>query len=148
MSQPVDLSAEGPPDTVLPAEDADLHARLAAAGSDPEGLAGVIAEHPASLAAWAALGRATEAAATSAVDVVHAYSAFRVGYHRGLDALRKNGWRGSGYVRWDHESNRGFLSCLAGLGRLAQRIGEHNEHERVEQFLRQLDPAWPPHEDA
>lgn len=146
MSQPVSFSAEGPPDTVLPAEDAAVLARLAAAGT-PEELAGVVGDHPTSLAAWAAFGRAIEAAGASVGDDVNAYAAFRVGYHRGLDALRKHGWRGSGYVRWEHESNRGFLACLAGLGRMADRIGEQDEHERVDQFLRQLDPTWPPTEE-
>ncbi len=147
MSQPVNLSAEGPPDTVLPSEDAAVLTRLAAAES-PEELAGVVSDHPSSLTAWAALGRAIETAAASVGDQVNAYAAFRVGYHRGLDALRKHGWRGTGYVRWEHESNRGFLLCLAGLGRLADRLGEQDEWERVDQFLRQLDPAWPPPEEA
>ena len=78
--------------------------------------------------------------------VMEAYAYFRVGYHRGLDTLRKNGWRGTGYVRWSHETNRGFLRCLDGLGRMAARIGEADEHHRCEEFLRQLDPAWPPSE--
>ena len=58
---------------------------------------------------------------------VRAYAAFRIRYHRGLDSLRKNGWRGSGYVRWRHESNRGFLRCLSGLARMAAAIGEDGE---------------------
>lgn len=67
--------------------------------------------------------------------------AFRVGYHRGLDMLRANGWRGSGYVRYVHESNRGFLDCLAGLARQAAVIGEDAEALRCRQFLAQLDPG-------
>lgn len=39
-----------------------------------------------------ALGRAS-------TPGIEAYMAFRVGYHRGLDQLRANGWRGSGFVR-------------------------------------------------
>jgi hypothetical protein len=71
-----------------------------------------------------------------------------VGYHRGLDTLRANGWRGSGYVRWEHETNRGFLRALAGLQQTAAEIGEDDEAERCAHFLRQLDPAWPPAEMA
>ena len=63
---------------------------------------------------------------------------------RGLDRLRANGWRGSGYVRWDHEPNRGFLRALAGLQRTAAAIREDDEAERCALFLRQLDPVWPP----
>ncbi|NDH87813.1 MAG: DUF3151 family protein [Actinobacteria bacterium] len=66
------------------------------------------------------------------------------GYHRGLDKLRASGWRGSGYVRWQHETNRGFLRALAGLQATAAAIGETAEDERCAIFLRQLDPEWPP----
>lgn len=142
----MNFSAEGPPDTVLPDEASPVAEALDGAGRDRDSLAVVVAEHPTSLAAWAAFGEAIESGAASVREVVHAYSAFRVGYHRGLDALRKSGWRGSGYVRWVHPSNRGFLRCLAGLGRMAARIGETDEVTRVEEFLRQLDPDWPPPE--
>jgi hypothetical protein len=77
-------------------------------------------------------------------DDIESYAAFRVGYHRGLDQLRAGGWRGSGYVRWEHPSNRGFLRALHGLAITAARIGENDEAERCEVFLRQLDPVWPP----
>jgi hypothetical protein len=80
----------------------------------------------------------------SASSTIEAYAYFRVGYHRGLDALRANGWRGSGYVRWVNASNRGFLTCLAGLANCAALIGEVDEAERCELFLRQCDPSWPP----
>jgi hypothetical protein len=63
-----------------------------------------------------------------------------VAYHRGLDRLRQSGWRGSGYVRWRHETNQGFLRALQGLGRQAAAIGEGDEAERCAQFLDQLDP--------
>lgn len=70
--------------------------------------------------------------------------AYRVGYHRGLDTLRANGWRGSGYVRWSDETNHGFLGCLHGLGLMAAAIGETDEASRVEMFLAQLDPTGRP----
>jgi hypothetical protein len=73
---------------------------------------------------------------------VEAYAYARVGYHRGLDALRGAGWRGSGYVRWAHETNRGFLRALDALRSTADTIGEESEAERCAMFLRQLDPEW------
>lgn len=138
----VSLSSAGPPETVLPAPTADASAELdralALSGDDARrALAAVVARHPRFVDAWAALGRAGR-------DDVESYAYFRVGYHRGLDALRANGWRGSGYVRWRHETNRGFLRALAGLEAMAGRIGETDEQERCALFLRQLDPSWPP----
>ena len=67
---------------------------------------------PRFLDGWARLGELAR-------DDVEAYACFRVGYHRGLDRLRQSGWRGSGYVRWEHETNRGFLRALDGLRRSA-----------------------------
>jgi hypothetical protein len=100
-------------------------------------VAAVVADHPRFLDAWARLGELGR-------DEVERYAAYRVGYHRGLDRLRANGWRGSGYVRWQHPENRGFLRALHGLATTAAAIGEADEAERCELFLRQLDPAWPP----
>ncbi len=76
--------------------------------------------------------------------MIERYAAYRIGYHRGLDALRANGWRGSGYVRWADENNHGFLGCLAGLGEMAAVIGERDEAERISVFLGQLDPGGMP----
>mgnify|MGYP006268028451 CR=1 FL=1 len=140
-SRPVNLSPNGPPETVLPEEPAALrHAIEQAIRSDGDRLAllGEVTSHaPRSSAAWAAMG-------SRADSTIEAYAYFRVGYHRGLDSLRANGWRGSGYVRWEHPSNRGFLRSLAGLARCAAAIGESDEAERCEIFLRQCDPSWPP----
>ncbi len=138
MSQPIDLSPSGPPETILGPEPAEAVAALAAALARPEGerrdaVSQVVARWPTFLDAWAQLGR-------HARDDVEAYAAHRVGYHRGLDRLRGSGWRGSGYVRWVHETNRGFLRALAGLRDAAAAIGESAEAERCEQFLAQLDP--------
>ena len=97
------------------------------------------ARWPRYLDAWAQLGMLAR-------DDTEAYACFRVGYHRGLDRLRANGWRGSGYVRWVHEENRGFLRSLRGLGQTADRIGEHDEAERCAHFLMQCDPTGVPAE--
>ncbi len=103
------------------------------------------ARWPTELDAWArlgylALGRAAETGERT--DQVAAYAFFRVGYHRGLDRLRQAGWRGSGYVRWQHAGNRGFLRALVGLGQAAGDIGETDEERRCAEFARQLDPDW------
>ena len=98
-------------------------------------MAAVVADWPRHLDGWACLGDLGR-------DPMESYAAYRVGYHRGLDRLRQSGWRGSGYVRWQHPTNRGFLRSLAGLARIADRIGEKDEAERCELFLHQLDPGW------
>jgi hypothetical protein len=95
----------------------------------------VAAGDPRCLQAWATLAELAEAP-------IDRYAFARVGYHRGLDALRAAGWRGSGYVRWRHESNRGFLRSLHALEQAAASIGETEEQERCALFLRQLDPEW------
>jgi Protein of unknown function (DUF3151) len=140
--QPINLTPQGPPRTVLPAEAAEvrdaLQKALAAAVDERRDLvARVVAEHPRSLLAWQALGDLGR-------DTIERYAAYRVGYHRGLDTLRANGWRGSGYVRWADETNRGFLGCLHGLGEAATAIGESDEADRIAIFLAQLDPSGGP----
>jgi hypothetical protein len=122
----LDLMA-GPPPTHLPDDPAATELETGAAPSD------VVRRHPASPAAWAAL--AEQAQAADADDVtVYAYA--RVGYHRSLDLLRRNGWKGHGPVPWEHEPNRGFLRCLALLATSARAIGESEEWERCSTFLR------------
>jgi hypothetical protein len=126
-----DLMA-GPPPTHLPADPADAEL---AAGDAP---AAVVRRHPASPAAWAALAlQAQEAGA----DDVTVYAYARVGYHRSLDMLRRNGWKGHGPVPWEHEPNRGFLRALALLAVSARAIGETEEWERCSTFLRYSSPA-------
>jgi hypothetical protein len=83
-----------------------------------------------------------------AKNAVERYAAFRVGYHRGLDSLRANGWRGSGYVRWVHPGNLGFLRCLLGLQLAAGTVAEADEEERCRLFLLQLDPSGVPPDEA
>jgi hypothetical protein len=123
-----------PPPTLLPADAAA--APLAEAVEKGGDLAGIAAHHPASSAAWAAL-------ALRALDEgqpVTAYAYARTGYHRGLDQLRRNGWKGHGPVPWSHEPNRGFLRSLHALSRAADQIGEADEAARCAQFLRDCDP--------
>ncbi|MEK9526473.1 MAG: DUF3151 family protein [Acidimicrobiaceae bacterium] len=138
--RPVNLYSSGPPETVIDPEPAEAIAALAEAetAADPIAAIGsVCTRWPTFLAAWASLG---DVVAEPALK----YAAYRTGYHRGLDKLRASGWRGSGYVRWQHETNRGFLRALAGLQASAAAIGESAEDERCAIFLRQLDPEWPP----
>lgn len=130
----------GPPETVLTDEPADALAALASAleaepGARRDAVAEVVARWPRFLDAWAQLGRLAR-------DPVEAYACHRVGYHRGLDRLRQSGWRGSGYVRWRHGPNRGFLRALDGLRRAAGAIGEPDEEARCAEFVHQLDPEW------
>ena len=130
----------GSPETVLDPLAADLATALDAAQSLPpdrrkEAVAAVAARDPRCLQAWADL-------AELAGDPIEQYAYARVGYHRGLDALRAAGWRGSGYVRWRHEANRGFLRSLHNLQLAAAAIGELDEEQRCALFLRQLDPDW------
>lgn len=145
-SHEVQFGGSGIPETVIPDENPTVLDGIAAALDGPveqlrQSVADIVAQNPRSLAAWAALGDAGR-------DVMESYAAYRVGYHRGLDTLRQNGWRGSGYVRWKHVGNRGFLRCLAGLQQRATDIGEAGEAERCALFLRQLEPNWPPPERA
>ena len=136
----IHLTRGGPPETVLNAEPHAALEALEAALADEstrDAVSAVVAQWPTFLAAWAELGN-------HARDTVEAYAAYRVGYHRGLDRLRANGWRGSGYVRWEHPTNRGFLTALGGLARTARAIGETDEADRCDLFLKQLDPSWPP----
>jgi len=120
------------PDTLLPAE------------PEVEGLlrsnapvASIVVSHPSSSLAWALL--ADEAWGRGATLESYAYA--RVGYHRGLDALRKAGWRGAGPVPWSHEPNQGVLRSLFALRRAAEAIEEPGEAERLTQFLDGADPA-------
>jgi hypothetical protein len=118
----------GPAPTYLP-DEPEARAALAAGRAAHE----VVAEHPASSLLWADL--ADEAYGDG--RVVESYAYARVGYHRGLDALRRAGWRGHGPVPWEHEPNRGFLRSLHALARAAAAIGEDDEARRCTIFLRE-----------
>jgi hypothetical protein len=139
---PISLSPSGPLETVLNAEPTEaLHlladALRATADERRARISTVVARWPQFLDGWARLGQ-------EARDTVEAYACFRAGYHRGLDRLRRSGWRGTGYVRWRYPENRGFLRALSGLARTAAELGEEAEAQRCEQFLHQLDPEWSP----
>jgi hypothetical protein len=125
MSEHVNLLGE-PPATLLPLQTAAE--ALVASGAPAVDIA---ARYPAFSLAWAMLAEA----ALDAGHPVEAYAYARTGYHRGLDALRRNGWKGHGPVPWSHEPNRGFLRCLAALARSAGAIGETEEEQRCWTFL-------------
>ncbi len=127
-------------ETVVPPVDAVLHdAYLAALTLDPAArkvaLGEIVAGDPTFIEGWAALSVLGE-------EPIERYAYARVGYHRGLDALRGNGWGGSGMVRWSEATNRPFLTCLVRLREAARGIGETAEVDRIDAFLRDLDPDW------
>jgi hypothetical protein len=137
--QPIAFSP-GLPETVLDPEPAEALAALSTALDRPgperrDAVAVVVGRWPRFLDGWARLGQLAR-------DPVEGYAYARVGYHRGLDRLRQSGWRGSGYVRWEHETNRGFLRALDGLRQRAGEIGEADEEARCAEFLLQLEPDW------
>jgi hypothetical protein len=134
----VNLPVGEPLETAIEEPDGSLDALAAA--SSAEATREVAGRYPECLAAWAVLGEE----ALEGGRAVEAYAYFRVGYHRGLDRIRKAGWRGQGRVPWSHEPNRGFLRSLRGLGRAAGAIGETAEEERCAEFLNQLAPDAPP----
>jgi hypothetical protein len=136
----VNFTPSGLPETVLPEPDAAAASALADALAAPverrrDAVGDVCAHWPRYLDAWAHLGELAR-------DDIEAYAYFRVGYHRGLDQLRQAGWRGSGYVRWENETNRGFLRALNGLAHTAAAIGENDEAQRCAEFIMQLDPNF------
>jgi len=129
-----DLMA-GPPPTHLPVDPAAAELESGAEVLD------VVRGHPESPLAWATLAEQALAGGRESVDDVTAYAYARVGYHRSLDQLRRNGWKGNGPVPWEHEPNRGFLRALAALAVAAERIGETPEAQRCSSFLRDSSPA-------
>ena len=116
----------GPEPTRMPVDPA---AASLASGQDAMAVA---AANPTSSLAWATLAES----ALQGGRPVEAYAYARTGYHRGLDSLRRAGWRGQGEVPWEHEPNRGFLCAVAALAYAADAIGEEDERERCAQLLR------------
>ena len=127
----------GPSPTLLAV---DPVADLLGSDPSPERARELVAAHPSSSLAWATLA---EQALDDGRDV-EGYAYARVGYHRGLDQLRKSGWRGAGPVPWSHEPNRGFLRCVTELAKAAEAIGEVDEQMRCTQLLRDCDPSLAP----
>src|SRR5690349_24397600 len=118
----------GPEPTRLP--DRPEAQAAADGGTDP---AKIVRAYPDFSEAWALLAER----ALHAGDPVAAYAYARTGYHRGLDQLRRSGWKGFGPVPWDHEPNRGFLRALHYLGKASEAIGDTEEAERCSTFLRE-----------
>ncbi len=132
-----ELHITEPSETTIEEPEGSL-AELAAARSTAD-VATVAARWPTCLTAWALLGED----ALAEQSTVQAYAYFRVGYHRGLDRIRRAGWRGAGRVPWSHEPNRGFLRALRGLSRTAGLLGEADEAARCREFFEQLAPDAP-----
>ncbi len=131
------LMADGQP-TRLP-EDPALEALIERGN---EGFLSVVRDFPSSSLCWALLAEGSLSAHTEGADLA-AYAYARTGYHRGLDALRRSGWKGAGPVPWEHEPNQGFLRALWALTVAAIRIGDTQEAERCAQFLRDSsEEAW------
>jgi hypothetical protein len=124
----------GPAPTYLPPDAAAPKLRHQ---GDPREVA---RELPSSSLVWAVLA---ESSLDQGQQDIEAYAFARVGYHRGLDALRRNGWKGYGPIPWSHEPNRGFLRCLAALASASHRIGDTEEADRCRQFLVDADPDCP-----
>lgn len=118
----------GGPDPTYLTEDENAYELLTGESASPVDVA---AQFPEYSLAWATLADN----AYEADSVVESYAYARTGYHRGLDQLRRSGWKGHGPIPWDHRGNRGFLRCLAALARAAEAIGEKNEAERCWTFL-------------
>jgi hypothetical protein len=124
----------GPDPTFLPERP---EAQAASDGGTDPGK--IVRAYPDFSEAWALLAER----ALQSGDPVAAYAYARTGYHRGLDQLRRAGWKGFGPVPWRHRPNQGFLRALAALARAADEIGEAEEYERCSKFLADSDPQAP-----
>ncbi len=128
----------GPEPVLLPVDPAAAELDR---GDDP---AEVAAARPTSSLAWAVLAEQALTGADGALGaIITGYAYARTGYHRGLDQLRRAGWKGAGPVPWAHEPNRGFLRSLGALHQAADAIGEIDEAERCRAFLADSDPTAP-----
>jgi Protein of unknown function (DUF3151) len=121
----------GPEPTLLPVDPAAAELDR---GTDP---AQVAAAYPTSSLAWAVLAER----ALADGETIIGYAFARTGYHRGLDQLRRSGWKGFGPVPWSHTPNQGFLRALGALQKAAAAIDETDEAERCRVFLSDSDPA-------
>lgn len=123
----------GGPEPTFLAEEDEPYRMMAEQSASPTQVA---ADFPTFCLAWAMLSDDALAAGRS----VEAYAYARTGYHRGLDALRRAGWKGHGPIPWEHRANRGFLRCLAALARAAEAIKETDEASRCWEFLNDSSP--------
>lgn len=144
----VDLSSElAPPTVLLPPDTPEAVAALEAALDQPgatadardAALRAVVRSWPAFVGGWAHLAASARAQGRD----VEAYAFARTGYHRALDRLRANGWRGTGLVPWSHAPNRATLLAFYELLRAAEVIGEAPEVERMRKLLLDSDPTDP-----
>ena len=124
------------PETRLP-DEPEVRSAIADARRDVALLRAIVAQHPSSSLGWATLAEAVYRPDAP----LESYAYARVDYHRGLDALRRAGWKGQGPIPWAHEPNRGVLRSLFALRRAAEAIGEMDEVTRLTSFLRDADPT-------
>jgi hypothetical protein len=144
MSENLGLSPK-PPETNIPLPEEALlvHLESNLRDNNIDEISKSTIVNPRELFCWASLA-IVEIKTTqlkSPQDLITAYSIARIGYHRGLDTLRANGWRGSGYVKSNIAGNRGFLTCLFLLSYLAGKINENDEEARCSEFLSMVDPT-------
>lgn len=125
-----DMMAPAP--VKLPVLDEAVAARNG--GASPEA---VVRACPRDSQAWADLAES----ALSEGQEIQAYAFARTGYHRGLDLLRGNGWKGFGAIPWEHEPNRGVLRAFAALAKAAKAIGEDDEFDRMMALVRDSDES-------
>jgi hypothetical protein len=132
-----DLFGAEHPEVKLP----DALATAVTGGESVEELERLAVADPKDSGVWAALAAHHLAAGEAPSEKITAYACARTGYHRGLDALRGNGWRGTGPVPWSHAPNRGVLRAIMMLAVCAQAIGEEDEYIRCLNLVNDCDPA-------
>ncbi|KAB1503991.1 DUF3151 domain-containing protein [Corynebacterium sp. 320] len=98
-------------------------------------------KHPESPLVWATIAERAIGSAETDDQRVAAYAAARTGYHRSLDRLRANGWKGWGPVPFDHRPNQGVLRAIAALALASKMIDDDAEYDRCRQMLSDADPS-------
>ena len=134
------LLATPPSATLLPGDPAID----ALAGRGASAFLAVVAAFPQSSLLWALLAEGALSSRSLDGDL-SAYAFARTGYHRGLDALRRAGWRGKGPIPWAHEPNQGFLRAVWALACAARRTPTWNWSGRVRSCSESVaHPVEPP----